>query len=553
MRSVLATVVLLFALRAQAQALQWADLTLLSPITGQPFPCRGVTDDQPRVKAQADLGMDEDLCLHRSGENEYELFVAVDPHSYFAALTTDWDTRSGRFKYELPSEVKEWVQRDLQRDFQYQIDRENAFKSLQRQALAAGQIGPDRATFVMPQDAIPVERRFRLALACYERLGTRPGMLAKLALSGAWALRSRANVPLRHQFIDGGYEEVRRLTEKHVQDGEDFRLAKWLPVYKGIFDDQALTEEGYYVAGMAYFGLLLRDGDLKEARRVLDKLGERFTRIEAKERGTFLRAMVEERRRLLADYLGFERRAAAAFIQAIAAEEFTRARLPQVLQVVAECLRRLGEDARAADWYLALGLCPEAAPDARQEIRAQGRAPGAEAPRALQLGWMADLMLDRLRRSGIAVGAEPAGPDRALLLAVVRGGLGTDEYRNPEWRPRQGGSREDADRVLRLVGQAVLDFQYRLGAWPQRLGETWERELLPDRNRVNRFHCPVTGQPLAYQPQHGPLSGLSPRSVLVATSAPVPTPEGPRWGAYLAGNQVAWSAVAVKPGDLAQP
>ena len=78
--------------------------------------------------------------------------------------------------------------------------------------------------------------------------------------------------------------------------------------------------------------------------------------------------------------------------------------------------------------------------------------------------------------------------------------------------------------------------------------------MVRDRNRVNRFNCPVTGKPLLYSQPPGDISTIAPTTVLVATSEPIDTAQGKRFGAYCANNRVVWTEKAPVVGQpLAQP
>ena len=531
---------------APGWALQVQDMTLISPVTGQKFDIVGVPADQSAHPDLADLGADDDGCRHTSGPSEYQYYVAVDPFTYFSALTTEWDARSGRFREELPSDMKDWVIKTFNSD--WQIDHGTAYSLALKTAEVQGQAKPDRKEFVMPQGGIPLEKRYKLALTCYAKRGARAVVLAKLALTGAWALRAEFCVPFGGQAIDGGYEEVSESLSKYVKPGEPFAMTKWLPLYKQIFDSNSLTDEGYLVCGLTYFGLTVRDGDLVESRRVLKGMKERFD-TDSKPKTEMMRGLLRVRVRKLEDnYLPFLNTAAGSFIRAIASEEFPRSRLPPNMMAVAECLRRSGADKNAMNWYLALAQMPETQPRLRAEIRAQGKALSADAPFQVQLGWLADQQIARMKAAGVEHTGEIGGSEQKLLTAIVYENFGGKGYLNPEWKPRTDGNQQDCALMLNLLGQATMDFAFRKGTWPQNLDELWEQDVLKDRNRVNRFCCPVTGERFLYKPLVGDVTAALPRTVVVATARPVPTPQGPRYGAYLANNQLLWSAEPLIPG-----
>lgn len=543
---------LLLLLSMPAWALQVQEMTIFSPITGQKFDIVGVPTEQQSATDLADMGADDDGCRHTSGPSEYDYYVAVCPFSYFAALTTEWDQRSGRFREELPPEVKDWVNKAFNTD--WQLDFNRAYSVFQQAARMQGQPIPERKDWVMGQQGIPIEKRYKLALQCYEKRGARAVVLGKIALTGAWALRARLNVPVGHQSLDGGYEEVNALVAREVKAGEPFSLVKWLPAYRAIFTDASLTDEGYFIAGLTYFGLQLRDGDMAGARKTLDVMQERFTKNE-KPAGEMLRGLVRERKRTVDEYANLLTIAATDLTVAVASEEFPRMRLAPNLFAIAECLRRSGRqgsDVRAMDWYLALAKMPETQPRLRADIRAQGKAPGAEAPLAVSLGWLADRQIERMTAAGVVHPGEISGQDKRLLTAIVYENFGSPDYVNPGWKPRIDGNQQDCALVLNLVGQASMDFAFRKGVWPKSLDELWEQDVIKDRNRVNRFHCPVTGERLLYKPLAGDVTTASPRTVVVCTARAVPTNQGPRFGAYLANNQLLWTAEPLQPGTVAR-
>lgn len=527
------------ALAATLAALQLQDVELQSPLAAGRRFSAVVAVVQPGVApGPADMGEDDDGCRHSSGPSEYDYFVIVDPHTYFAALSSEWDQRTGRFIGELPPGFAEWLAKEF--GSEREIDWNHAFQQAAQLARASGLSPPERASFVIPQNAIPLEKRYRLALACYERRGARHIVLAKTALTGAWALRRRAQVPVSHQSLIGGFQEVNDRISRQVRDGETFELEKWTRIYREVVEKDGLTREGYTVATMALFGFLLRQGDLAACRELLDRAMQRLGRDD---RPDLLRGLMRERRRLLEEHNKLLALAAERFTLALRSEEVVRQRIPEVLLAVAEAHRRLGDLRRAADWYLALARLPETQPSVREAARFAGkeRALPADKPYLVQLGWIADERLERLQRAGAAHPGELSGPDRALLIAIVNEGLGTAAYNAPGWQPVRGRDQDDCRIVLDAVGKAVLDFAFRLGSWPKQLGELWEREVLRDRNFVNRFHCPASGQPLLYAVPPGDLSAIAPSTVLVATPAPVPTPQGPRYGAFCANAKIYWT------------
>jgi len=553
----LRSLALLIGVCASVSAMDMRNLDLVSPVNGHKFPVVSVPPTQHGGETLADMGADDDGCRHSSGAAEYDYYVATDPRSYFSALIAEWDEKSGAFRGHLNNDVKAWVDKEF--NSQLQVDLNKGFQTATVIAKARGVPPPDRRTFSLAQGDIPIERRYDYTYRCYAKRGARPAALAKVALMGAWALRCRANLPIAHQSLSGGYSEVNDKVTRKVKDGERFSLSKWLPVYRSIFDSESLTNEGYLVAGLTEFGMELRDGNLARSQDILVKLNERLK--EAKD-GEIMRGIVRARMTLQREYLSFIGRAATHFMEAIANEEFPRMKLPETMLVVAECLRRqaaIGQPngdvpaVRAMDWYLAIAKMPETQPKWRDEFRAQGRVPSADAPYEVQLGWIADRQIENLTKAGIVHPGTISGPDKALLTAIIFEGFGTGEYVNPAWKPLTGATQADCAMILDLVGKAVLDFTFRNDTWPTSLGQLWERDVIHDRNYVNRFYCPVTGKPFLYTVIQGSISTTSPSIVVVATSEPVPTNQGPRYGVFLANATLTWSATPVKPGDSFKP
>jgi len=550
-------VALLALLWQPLAALDMRNLDLVSPINGQRFGVVSVPPTQRGGETLADMGADDDGCRHSSGAAEYEYYIATDPRSYFSALIAEWDEKNGLFRGQVNNEVKAWVDKEF--NGQLQVDINKAFQNAIAIAKARGVPPPDRRAFVLSQGDIPIERRYDYTYRCYARRGARPAALAKVALMGAWALRCRASLPIAHQSLSGGYAEVNDKVTRRVKDGERFSLAKWLPIYRAIFEDERLTNEGYLVAGLTTFGMEMRDGNYGKCQIILNKLTERMKEVKD---GEVMRGIVRSRMTLQREYLVFVGRTATHFMEAINNEEFPRSKLPETMLVVAECLRRQaaigqpGGDApaiRAMDWYLAIAKMPETQPKLREEARSQGRVPSADAPYEMQIGWIADRQVENLTKAGVVHPGSVSGPDKELLNAIVFDGLGTTEYISPTWKPATGATQADCALLLDLIGKAVLDFTFRNEHWPSSLGTLWEREVIHDRNYVNRFYCPVTGKPYLYQALTGNVTTTSPNTVLVVTSEPVPTNQGPRYGVFLGNATLVWSAVPVKPGDVYKP
>lgn len=530
-------------------ATQVTELNLISPVTGKRFKAIGVPLSQSTTRSEgtlADMGSDDDGCRHSSNLAEYERYVIADPTCYFAALAVEWDDRSGRFAQPLSPDVKEWVLKTFDADFK--ADWAQNFSRTKELASAQGQLPPDRASYVLPQDAISLEKRFNLALACYGKRGARPAVLAKIALTGAWALRTRAQLPISDPRLAGGMEEVNNLVLRQVKNGEQFSLNKWYKVYHDIFYDRSLTPTGYLIAGQVLFGFEMRRGDVAGCTKIIDKLMSRFKANNDNSDGMeFYRGLTRTFKRGEESYRGFLDTASQNFRVAVAQEEFTRNKLPEVMLAIAECLRRAGRNDAAIDWYLGLALLPETQPNLRRDIRAEGKFPSASSPYMVQIGWIADGYLAALSAGRDAVPTKPVGPDAGLINAILYEGLGTLEYKNPNWKPASGATQQDAALVLDLIGKGVLMYHDRLGEWPEQLGDLWMQDILHDRNRVNRFCDPATGTPFVYKQ---PVGEIAPKTILVVGANPIQTAEGKRYPAYLANNVVVWTEEAPKSGDL---
>ncbi len=518
---------------------------LWSPITSRPF-YASVTPLNQADTTLSDMGADDDGCRHSSNRVEYARYVVTDPTSYFSALSVEWDDKSGRFVQPLTPEFKQWVDRTFNGDLATDIQR--AFTNRQKLRAAQNQPPLDRDKFVMDQDAVPVEKRFEYALRCYEKRGARAAVLAKLALTGAWSTRARFQLPISDPRLAGAFEEVNDKVVRQIKDGEQFNLGKWYGIYRDIFAKSDLKPSAYLVAGQVAFGFATRIGDRKQAEEIIEKLTERFKPNRENNDGhEFQRGIVRTMKRQHADYIQLLDRASREFRRAIAEEEFTRIRLPEVVLAVAESLRRSGNTTDAVDWYLCLAQMGETQPKLRADIRAEGKAPGPSAPYHVQLGWIADRQLDALAAAGVAHAGVASGANKGLINAILFDGLGTLEYVNPGWQPRTGAEAEDCAFVLDLVGKGVLVHQQRYAAWPEKLGDLWIKDIHHDRNRVNRFHCPVTGAPFAYKQLTGDQAA---KTIVVATREPVPTKDGKRFIGYLANNTVIWSDKPLAPGEL---
>ena len=535
-------------------AVEMRNFEAVSPITGKPFSVIYEPPTKQGGDSLADMGSDDDGCRHSSGAAEYDFYIATDPRSYFSAMVAEWDDKTGKFRSPLSADFRAWVDKEFNTELK--IDLNKGFQTAIGMAKQRGMQPPERETFALSQGDIPIERRYEYTYKCYEKRGARPAVLAKVALMGAWALRCRANLSIAHPSLAGGYSEVNDKVVRKIKDGEKFSIAKWLPIYRSIFESERLTDEGYFIAGITTYGFEMRDGNLANCQKIITSLNERLKDLKD---GEMMRGLVRSRITLQRVYLSFLQRSSSKFMEAIAGEEFPRIKLPETMLVVAESLRRQaeigvpGKDAsavRAMDWYLAISKMPETEPALRAEMRTQGKAPATDAPYAVHLGWMADRQIENLTKAGVVHPGTIAGFDKALLTAIVFEGLGTAAYVNSGWKPMTGATQVECATILNMVGTAAMDYAFHYETWPTSLGQLWERAVIRDRNYVNRFCCPVTGKPLLYSPLPGNIGTTNAMTIVLATSDPVTTNQGPRYGVFLANKTLVWSALPVKAGEI---
>lgn len=548
--------ILLLVTTAAFGAAQMEPRTLISPISGKPFTVIDipVTSGNKRilgVEGATDMGTDDDGCRHSSGPSEYEHYVVIDPYSYFSALGVEYG-QNGKFNNRLSQEFKQWVISADGFHSEWVMDKDKLHSRAQRIGKAKGEQVPPIQDWVMPQNMIPLEKKYRMALFCYRRRGATDAFLGKLALTAAWAIRARINKPLMDSRLRPGIEEVNDRIAKHVVDGEVFDVKVFHEAYTKVFESSRLTDEGYFTAGIALVGFALRVGDFAQAMQVLDDMKKRFDGD--KDMHVFFRGLVRDRRTMITtDYLGFLDTSIKHMVSAIANEEFPRAKLPEIVLVVAESYRRMGDGFRAYDWYLTLADMEETDPRLRRQIRESGKVPSVDAPYPVLLGWRADEYLERLTAEGVTHTGTISGPDAKLLNAIINEGLGTLAYSNPAWKPRTGGDLRELTKIMQDVGLAVLDYTERSGEWPEGLGQLWVSGVIPDRNRYNRFHDIINGEPLVYKPVGGGLRGLPRNTVVLSTASAVSTNQGPRYGAFLADLSVVWTAEKLEPGSLHTP
>jgi len=541
---------LLPLVEAPAASLETRDL--ICPITGRSFkatliPVRRGGRWDFGAPGPADMGVDEDGCRVNSGVSEYDYYVVTSPWCYFSALSIEWDSK-GRFRGRLSAEFKEWV-RGPELNGEWVTDRNESYKRAQRRLQPQGVVTPKAEDWEIPQLEIPIEKKYRFAIACYQKRGHTHGFLAKLALNAAWAIRVRLSRPISHQALAGGVEELNHHVNRAIEEGEEYDRDKMARVHGRIFREERLSDEAYFMAGDAYNALLLRQGRLEEARQVLLRMLRRFDGKEGVQ--VVLRGLVRQRIKMVDQaYVPFLRTSGNDFVRAVANEEFPRTRLPEVVLALAEIYRRIEDNRGAMDWYLCLARMSETQPEVRKDLRQRGGAPQVDAPYLVHLGWRADKMIARLEEEGVENNGEPQGETASLVRAILEQGLGTPEYENPNWRPMSGRGSRSVELYLGEVGKAVIDYEHRMHLWPDSLGDMWLDGFVRDRNALNRFHCPHTGAKFRYLP---PEEDVRATTVLVATAEPIETEHGARYAAYLANNKTVWSDEALLPGELYEP
>lgn len=546
----IAALVLLTVTVCASYAVSLEARTLICPVTNRPFTAEVLqvrsASDLYRGIAEADMGTDSDGCRHTSGVSEYATYVVTSPWSYFSALSIEWDER-GRFRGYLPPGLNDWIRSRDGFNSELVTDRQQRYQTYQRVARESGRSVVPFEDWEMPQKDIPVEKRYRLAIATYHQRRFPASTIAKVALNGAWAIRAQMNTPIYHSRLSGGYEEVDDRLQRHLDSGETFDLEKWAEVYREIFHRARLTDAGFFVAGNTYLGFQARLGDMEGMQATLRRLTDRF---QGREGAGFdvLRVLTRGQRNLVRQsYLPFLEQAAYHFTSALRNEEIPRPKIPEAVLAVAESYRRIGSFDQAMAWYTALARMGETQPRIRSEIRAAEGVPSSEAPYLLVLGWQADEFIEELREKDVQYHSDPVGPDSELLNAIIHQGLGTEDYVNPEWQPTRGGSRADTEHLLDQTGKALLDYHFRVGVWPDSLDSMWVDGYVRNRNIYNRFHCPVSGKKFRYLQPPDP---APPRTVLIATAEAVSGPDGDRYGVFLANNTIHWVSEPIIPGEV---
>ena len=129
--------------------------------------------------------------------SEYGLFVVTSPWSYFSALSIEWGT-DGKFRGYIPEGFKEWITSKNGFNSELVTDRQHRFANARRAAERSGDPNfPARLQdWEMPQHLIPVDKRYRLAIETYKQRQFPNSMIAKVALTGAWAVRVQMNKPI---------------------------------------------------------------------------------------------------------------------------------------------------------------------------------------------------------------------------------------------------------------------------------------------------------------------------------------------------------------------
>ncbi len=537
-------------------AVQLERRKLICPITGKSFSAEIIppkTANRWRLgdPGPANMGTDEDGCRHDSGYSEYDNYVVISPWCYFAALSIEW-SKNGRYRGRLPPGFKEWV-RGPEINGEWITDRNRSYKRF-KDRFGDNVNMPAVQDWEMPQEEIQLSTKYRMALRCYEKRDYPKIFLAKLALNGVWALRSRMCKPFAHPHLTGGIEEVNHELEGHLEHGEDFRRDKWAGIYKKIYEGGGLSPEGRFVAGFTHVGFLARQGDLAAMQKVLTDLFDQY-RDEA--RHAALRSLIRNRINLVEQwYLPFMEIAYRDFAHALRREEVPRPRMPEVLLAMAELRRRMGDFRGALDWYLCLANMHETQPRLRKDLRVAGKVPkqlDEEPNLLLHLGWKADEMIRRLEsKDGIENDGRPQGADRDLVLAVMDHGLGTLAYDSPDWEPMTGRDTKNVQLYLMETGKSVLDYYVKMEIFPDRLGDMWLDGTIQswERNRMNRFHCPNTGAKFLYL---RPTDKITQNTILVAMDKPLETTEGKRYGAFIYGCKVVWSNKPLFPGEEYRP
>lgn len=555
---------LLFGTSLSAYQLEERELTC--PITGRKFKTTvlnmfsGIKYDGASAP-QADMGVDEDFCGIFSGPSEYEYFVITSPWSFFTAMPEEWD-KNGKYIGRLSDDVKTWAQKsDLNTPFK--LAQMASYKRLEQRAARHGIRNiPAQGDWAIPQDEIPIEQRYQLALMCYDKRRFPPAFMAKLALSGAWAIRNQLNHPVRLDRIMGAYPEVRLKTSKYMKDNEPFDRNKWAKVYATLYKDSSLTEEAHFIVALTHVGFLLRQGPITEAGKVLDELYKLYDKVEAADKPDLgkieLRGFIRNRVAIIRSdnapcYRGFLERAAEGFVAALGREDVTRRKMPDTILALAECKRRLGENVGAMDWYRCLAGMAETQPSLREEMRKTGGNPGPEAGITLQLGWIADRMLKRMEEEGAKNTGRIEGPEKALIDAILYQGLGTPEYSSPGWVPVTGASPKASEMILTEIGRSIIEYHQGIGVFPATIGDCWMEGIIRDRNRLNRFFCPTTGEKYLYAPPAKDRAFESTILLAVPKAIIFSKEEGERYLGFTYGSQVIHSKKPLVPGEMYKP
>ena len=542
MRSILVVSLLLFVV-VSLSAASVQRRTLTSPIVNKPFeadvvPLTALNFRDESGDSPANMGIDADGCRHHSGFSEYNHYVITCPYSFFTAVSVEWNERTGRFTQPLDQDFVTWLRSGDGLNTEWVNARNRKYKTAQAIARAQGKpIGPV-TEYVIPQEQIGIERKYEFAIKCYNKRNARDAFMAKIALTGAWALRVHLNRQITDPDLEGGVKEVNARIERHIEEGEGFDAQKWLKIYRNIFKNSRLSDEGYFIAGSALLGLELRVGSHKECDEVIADMHKRFQDIK---HGEKLRGIVRERQRMLEQYRRFLDTSIYYFAKAIANEEIRRVQLPSTMIAIAEGLRRLNYTHQSIDWYLALDNMEETDPELRQSIVEMGKAPAPHAPSLVHVGWQAHQRVQELMKTVPGREEKITGDDAPLLNAIVNRGLGLSTHVNPNWQPETKASVKDLEIMLGELGKALIDYEFRLGYWPETLGQLWDDGAIPDWNRFNRFHCPVSGAKFRYAKPPSSREKLANKTILIACTRPVQTIHGPRYLNYLANNSLIWT------------
>ena len=544
---------LLCGVGSALSAMQAQPRVFISPIVHKPFeasivPFTKETFHKEMGVNAVNMGIDDDGCRHNSGFSEYDYYIVCCPYSLFSAVSSEWDERSKKFTVPLDAGFVDWVLSDAGMGATWKIVQERNIRVMQQIAAAQNKVPMDPKDFVLEQEEISVIDKYKYALRCYAKRGARPAFMAKIALTAAWSIRVHLNRQLTDPDLLGGVSELNTRIGQHVDEDKSFNIQKWLIIYENV-RTKKLSDEAYLVASCAQIGLELRLGNHDACRKILDAMRQRFSALPQDHK---LRLVLRERQSFINTYRDFIDASVISFVRAIAGEEVRRAQLPVTMIAIAEGFRRSGQIDNAIDWYLAVDHLPETDRERRLALKAAGKKPVDSDSSAFHFAWKAMDKLEQLMSLNPEREARIIGEDSKLLHAIVTKNLGTSRHKNPDWRPTTGAPIEGLEALLDHMGKSLINYEFRLGRWPSTLGQLWDDGAIADWNRLNRFHCPVTGAAFAYAaPKFAREKLFNPRTVLIASRQAVETADGRQFLNYLANDTLYWSASLMQPGDHA--